>query len=176
MATISRVVGSGFTTLAFNGKTIALLDSFRDSGQPVAFGPETVYSIGNGFPDEIVTSRVVGPGTLDCTIREVWHEPIWKYLLGLGGVDKATAAAMNNIVDAYRAMDALPELTAQMIIQNPNKGGGHRGKVYHNLTITALDDGETVTVGALSVARTVTFMYTKATHFTGAANTAIPTV
>ena len=173
MSTISRVVGSGFTTLNFNGKVIARLQGFNDNGQSVAFGPETVYSIGNNYADEVVTSRVMAPGTLVCEIREAWHAPVWKTLLVTAGLAPTTANGMNNIVDAYAAIDAMPDFYAQMVIKNPNKGGGYRGKVFHDLTITDLDDGENVTVGGLSVPRRVTFTYIKATHFTGAPDRAV---
>ena len=165
MTTISRVVGSGFTTLNFMGKPISLLDAFTDSGQSPISGPEPVYSIGNGYADEIATSRVLAPGQLTVQIREVWHAPVWQYLLGLAGVN---TSRINGITQAYAALDRLPgQLTAQMVIKNPNAGGGFRGKIYHGLTITDMAEGESVNVGALTVPRTITFMYVKATYFTG---------
>jgi hypothetical protein len=178
MGTQSRVVGSGFTTLTFGAKTIAFMEGFDDSGQGTpAFGPQPVYSIGNRYADEIVTSRVMAPGTLTVTLREVWHEAAWRTILQTFGITATDAAGANDILDAYDLMDAAgvsAALSATMVIKNPNPGGGVRGKVYTGLTITAIDDGETVTVGGLNVARRITFMYLKTKSFTGAANSTVP--
>lgn len=167
MPTVSRVVGSGFTTLTIAGKVLALLDSFADSGQQPYQAPyEDVYSIGNNYADEIVQQRVLAPGSLTCTIREAWHAPVWKSLLVHAGFTERDVAGLNNVIDAYGALDRIATpLTAQMIIRNPNPRGGTRGKVYHGLTLIDIGDGENVSVGALSLNKTITFRYIKATNF-----------
>ena len=80
-------------------------------------------------------------------------------MLGLTGVSEVDRKKMNDIVDVYGALDNTSDLSAQILITNPNKGGGVRGKVFHNLTVASIDDGEQVTVGALQVSRTISFMY-----------------
>lgn len=153
MTSKTRVVGSGFTTLNFNGQAVAWLDAFTDSGQrPVGQGPEAIQSIGDSHPVEIAKPEAIGYGSLVMTMRELWNEPIWWQLAGLQGT--------NNILDVWHAMDAMPgEITAQMVIKPPGSPTW-RGKIYHNVTIVDIDDGETVTIGAMTVPRTITTWYT----------------
>lgn len=157
-----RVVGSGYTTFNYNGKAIAYLDGFTDSGQigvggQQGAGWEAVTPLGSKHPIEIVTSRVLGPGTITASIRELWNGPVWQQLAGLGN----TA----NITDVWAALaNAQNEVTCQMIIKPPSNAGKTRTKVYHGCVVTGIDDGETVTIGALSVQRNIQIVYT---HTTG---------
>lgn len=160
-----RVVGSGFTTFHYRGKAIAFLDQFRDSGtQAVGTGGagggpgwEPITPLGANRPVEIATSRVMGPGTITASIRELWNEPIWQQLSGLKNA--------HNLVDVWQALarDTNP-VSCQMIIKPPGNAGPNRKKVYHNCVVTAINDGETVTIGALSVAKDIEIVYTHATY------------
>jgi hypothetical protein len=152
-----RVVGSGFTTFNYRGKPIAFLDSFRDSGQTALGGQggyEAITPLGAKHPVEIATSRVLNAGMLTATIRELWNAPVWYQLSGLSG--------RKNIVDVWEALARDPQrATCQMIIKPPT--GPTRGKTYHGCVVTAIDDGEEVTVGALSIARNIQIAYTHST-------------
>ena len=154
-----RVVGSGFTTFNYRGKPIAFLDSFRDSGQTALGGSggwEAITPLGAKHPVEIATSRVLNPGTITASIRELWNEPVWYQLAGLGGA--------RTIVDVWqRLANDANRVTCQMVIKPPNGAGRNRGKTYHGCVVTAIDDGEEVTIGALSVARNIQIAYTHST-------------
>lgn len=155
-----RVVGSGFTTFNYDGKAIAFLDSFTDSGQTAIGGQggwEAITPLGSQYPVEIATSRVLGPGTINASIRELWNGPVWQQLSGLAGAD--------NIVDVWEALaKRSTEVTCQMVIKPPSGSGAKtRTKVYHGCVVTAIDDGEQVTIGALSVARNLQIVYTHTT-------------
>jgi hypothetical protein len=156
MQTRTRVVGSGFTTVNYRGKAIMWLDAFSDSGQrPVGAGMEVVHPIGDLYPREIVTARALNAGSITFTIRELWNEPVWWQLTGLEG--SAT------IVDVWNSIAAEPgDITAQMLIKPPGSNT-YRGKTYHNLVITDVSDDENVSIGALTVPRTITAAYTHAT-------------
>lgn len=156
--TRTRVVGSGFTTLNWRGNPIAFLEGFADSGQKaLAPGMEAITPLGSRHPVEIVTGRVLTAGTLDMTIRELWNAPVWEQLSGLAG--------LSDIVAVWEALDLDPaEVTCQMIIMAPD--GLTRGKVYHNCVVSTISDEETVTVGALTVARQISVMYTHSTPIT----------
>lgn len=94
-------------------------------------------------------------GTLNLTIRELWNAPIWNQLAGLAGTQ--------NIVDIYEALAANPAyVTCQSIIQPPD-GSRPRGKVYHNCVVVDIADDDTVTVGALAVAKGIVVAYTHST-------------
>lgn len=155
-----RVVGSNYTTFNYRGKPIAFLESiedsgqraFADSGQPYQF----ITPLGADHPVEIATSRVLSGGTLNLTIRELWDAPVWQQLQGM--------ARAQNIVDIYKFLARDPAyVTCQQIIKPPgteNSPSRWRGKTYNNCTITEIGDGDTVTLGTLSVTKNIVVAYT----------------
>ena len=155
-----RVVGSSFTTFNYNGKPIAFCEGVEDSGQR-AFSDlgqpyQFIHPLGSEHPVEIATSRVLAGGTLMLTIRELWNAPVWQQLAGL--------AQSNNIVDIFKALAADPRyVTCQQIIKPPgteSNPGAWRGKTYQNCVIVDINDGDTITVGALAVTKGITVAYT----------------
>jgi len=156
--TQTRVVGSGFTTFNYRGKPIAFLDAFTDSGQTPIVQAEPIHPLGSRHPVEIATPRAVNVGTLQLTIRELWNGPVWQQLVGLAGAE--------DIVAVYEAIAAEPaSVTCQMVIRSPQ--GVVRGKTYHGCVVTAIQDGEDVRIGTLSVPRQLTVMYTHTTPIRG---------
>lgn len=154
-----RVVGSGFTTFNYKGQPIAFMDRVADSGQAAysdaGQGYEAIIPIGAEFPVEIATSRVLNFGTLTCRLRELWNEPIWWQLVGLSGTE--------TIVDVWKRLGDEPgETTCQMVIKPPGSPTW-RSKVYHDCVVVNIQDGEDVTVGALSVGKEITIAYTHTT-------------
>lgn len=112
---------------------------------------------------EIATSRVLQGGTLVLTIRELWNQAVWRQLAGL--------ANTNNIVDIFEALARDPSyVTCQTIIKPPgteNNPGAWRGKTYHNCVIVDINDGDTITVGALAVTKGITVAYTHTSALNG---------
>ncbi len=159
----ARIVGSGFTTFNWRGNPIAMADSVKDSGQrpmPSASGAgyEAITPLDSLHPVEIVTTRVVGAGTLSLVLRELWNEAIWNRLAGLDTVG-------DTITDIYDALRNDPtEVTCQMLVKPPISTTWH-GKLYHNCVIVEVDDGDEVTVGGLSIAKAITVAYTHKTSF-----------
>jgi hypothetical protein len=158
-----RVVGSGFTTFNYNGKAIAFCEGVEDSGQR-AFSDigqpyQFIHPLGYTHPVEIATSRVLAGGTLMLTIRELWAAPVWQQLAGL--------ANSNNIVDIFAALAKNPAyVTCQTIIKpagTESNPGAWRGKTYQNCVIVDINDGDTITVGALAVTKGITVAYTHST-------------
>lgn len=159
-----RVTGSGYSTFVYAGKPIAFLNSVEDSGQRAWSDKGQAYAfiqpLGSRTPVEIATSRVLGGGTLQLTIQELWNQAIWEQMAGMSGT--------NNIVEIFDRLAASPNyVTAQTIIKppgtesNPSKW---RGKIYHNVTIVDIADGDTLTVGGLDVAKPVVCAYTHTTR------------
>jgi hypothetical protein len=99
---------------------------------------------------------VLSGGTLMITVRELWNQPIWWALAGLAGTW--------SIVDIFKALAANPQyVTASLIIKPPgteNQPSRWRGKIYHNVTVVGINDGDTITVGALAVTKGITAVYT----------------
>lgn len=161
-----RVVGSGYTTLHYgNQDPIAFLDSFNDSGQTAIGGPngrgwEAITPLGERHAIEIATSRVLGPGTITASIRELWNAPVWGGLRGL--------ANANDILDVWEALEAdSTAVTCYMRIKTPG-GRPNRKKTFFNCTITSIDDGEQVQIGTISVAKNIEIIYTHAEYSSGA--------
>lgn len=155
-----RVVGSGFTTFSYQGKPIAFCEGVEDSGQR-AFSDlgqpyQFIHPLGAYHPVEIATSRVLQGGTLVLTIRELWNAPVWQQLSGL--------AQSQNIVDIFKVLAANPNyVTCQTVIKpagTENQPARWRGKNFHNATIVDINDGDTITVGALAVTKGITVAYT----------------
>lgn len=168
MQTQTRVTGSGFSYMTWNGINIAWLDDFQDSGQPAVGGSggqggyEVVQPIGAPTPVEIATSRVLTVGTLSFTIRELWNAPAWQQLQGLA-TNPITGAPTNNIVDIFQAQaDSSTPITVQFVIRPP-QATTYRGWVYNNVTVVGISDGEHVTLGSLTMPREITALYTSKT-------------
>ena len=162
-STQARVVGSGYTTFNYRGRPIAFLEGIEDSGQR-AFSDlgqpyQFIHPLGETHPIEIAPSRVLSGGTLQLTIRELWDIPVWHHLAGL--------AQTYNIVDIFRVLAQDPEyVTCQTIIKPPgtaNNPGRWRGKTFQNCVIVDINDGDTITVGALAVTKGITVAYTHST-------------
>jgi hypothetical protein len=155
-----RTVGSNYTTFQYQGKPIAYLEGFQDSGQRAlsngGAGYEFIHPLGYEVPTDIVTSRVLDGGTLTLSIRELWNQEVWEQLQGLTGT--------KTIVDIFKKLAQTPQyVTCTKIITPPSGSGSRYGKIYHRCTIVNAEDGETVQIGALSVAKTLTIAYTHTT-------------
>ena len=162
MTTNVRVVGSGFSTFSYGGQPLAWLDAMTDSGQTVMGGNqgfEVVTPLGSRYAQEIVTGRVLNPGTLTCTVRELWNAPAWWQLQGLAGT--------TDLADVFAAMAASSvPITCNYIISPPG-ASTVRGWVYNNCTVVHIDDTESLQIGSLSVARQFVVLYTYKTQITG---------
>jgi hypothetical protein len=167
-----RVVGSGFTTFNYNTKPIAFCEGIEDSGQR-AFSDlgqpyQFIHPLGATHPVEIATSRVLQGGTLMLTIRELWNAPVWQQLAGLGRAASDPHPA--NIVDIFKILADNPDyVTCQTIIKPPGTeadASKWRGKTYHNCVVVDINDGDTITVGALAVTKGITVAYTHTTLYT----------
>lgn len=157
-----RVVGSGYTTFQYGGKSIAFCEGIEDSGQrafsDVGQPYQFIHPIGERHPIEIATSRVLAGGTLMLTIRELWNHAVWEQLVGLFGT--------YNIVEIFDRLAANPQyVTCTSIIKPPGATSRQqwRGKIYHNCTVVDINDGDTITVGALAVTKGITVAYTHTT-------------
>ena len=161
-----RVVGSSYTTFNYKGQAIAFCEAIEDSGQR-AFSDlgqpyQFIHPLGQTHPIEIATSRVLQGGTLMLTIRELWAAPVWNQLSGLAGTQ--------NIVEIFARLANDPAyVTCQQIIKPPgseSNPAAWRGKTYHNCVIVDINDGDTITVGALAVTKGITIAYTHTSRLT----------
>lgn len=151
-----RVVGSGYTSFLVNGTPLAWLQRVDDAGQRPYGGQayEPIIPLGQRRPVEFVTQRVLSEGSLTMSVRETWNAEVWWQISGIAGT-----ANIQEIFDRLAEMST--PMTATKIITSPT--GVLRGYTYHNLTITQVNDGETVEVGTLSMLKSMTGIYSHKT-------------
>lgn len=144
-----RIGGSGLTTMLFQNQRLAFLQVMQDTPPTPVATAQAIQPIDESVPLEIITALAVGVGTLRCTFYELWNEPVWSTLPGLSG----TA----NLLDVLKRQVTLGTVTMQKIIKSPS--GIMRARVYHNVVITDIDEGENVNIGTMSLPKTLTFQY-----------------
>lgn len=149
-----RNTGSNYTTFRFAGQSIAYLEQVDDSGQELVAQPQVIQPLGYRHPVEIVAARALGAGTLNLSIRELWHEEVWEQMANLAGA--------HDIVDIFqRLAQQANSVTCTKIITPPD--GRRYGKTYHGCVITRIQDGDTFSLATLSVPKAIQVMYTHST-------------
>lgn len=149
MESKSRIGGSGFTTMLWQGQRLAYLQVLQDTPPTPVATAQAVQPIDEPMPLEIVTSQAVGVGTLRVTFYELWNSPVWSTLPGLEGT--------NNLLDVLKRQIQLGNVTMQKIVKSPS--GIMRARVYHNCVVTDIDEGENVNIGTMTLPKTLTVQY-----------------
>jgi hypothetical protein len=149
MESVTRIGGSGFTTMLYQNQRLAYLQVIKDTPPTPVAQAQAVQPIDESVPLEIVTAMAVGVGTLTCTFYELWNEPVWAELPGLQGT--------TDLLDVLKRQVTLGQITMQKAISSPS--GLYRAKVYHNVVIVDIDAGEQITIGTMTIPRTMTFQY-----------------
>ncbi len=153
-----RVVGSNYSTFRWRGKSIAYLEQVVDRGVSPVSQVEAIHPLGEDHPTEFAVPRALSFGQLTFTIRELWEKPVWQHLAGL--------ATAQNILDVWRVLAADPSAVTCQTVIRPPQGSYVRVKTYHNVTISDIDDSETVNLAGMSIPRTISCVYTHATRAT----------
>lgn len=149
MESKTRIGGSGFTTMLWQGQRLAYLQVLQDTPPTPVATAQAVQPIDEPVPLEIVTSQAVGVGTLRVTFYELWNSPVWSTLPGLEGT--------NNLLDVLKRQIQLGNVTMQKIVKSPS--GIMRARVYHNCVVTDIDEGENVNIGSMTLPKTLTVQY-----------------
>lgn len=145
----SRVGGSGYTTLLFQGKRLAMLQVIQDTPPTPVATAQAVQPIDEPVPLEIVTAAAVGVGTLRLTFYEQWITPVWSTLPGLEGT--------HSLLEVLKRQISLGSITMQKIVRAPD--GVMRARVYHDVVITDIDEGENINIGTMTLPKTITAQY-----------------
>jgi hypothetical protein len=146
---ITRIGGSGFTTMSWQGQTLAFLQIIQDTAPVPVAQAQAIQPIDSDVPLEVVTAQAVGAGTLKLTFYELWNGPVWSNLPGLGGGTR--------LLDVLRQQAQGGDISLRKFIRVPN--GGMRTKVYLGCVITDADDGDNVNIGTMTVPKAITVMY-----------------
>lgn len=161
MPTKARIVGSGYTLFTYEGAPLAFAETIADSGEElVNAAPELVHPINMPYPFEVCSCEATRGGTLTITIRELWNYEVWENLFP----DKVPAGKIT-----IRDIVNHEEITLSKIIQMPDGTGNKtivRGKVFHGCRVTAVQTGENITVGQITIPKTVTLTYTHCSSLT----------
>jgi hypothetical protein len=62
-----------------------------------------------------------------------------------------------NLLDVLKRQVSLGAIVMQKIIKSPS--GIMRARIYHNVVITDIDEGENVNIGSMTIPKTLTFQY-----------------
>jgi hypothetical protein len=135
--------------MLWNGTRLAYLQVMQETPPSPVATAQAIQPIDEPVPLEIVTSMAVGVGTIRCTFYELWNEPVWQRLPGLQNTI--------NLLDVLKSQVAMGSVTMQKIIKSPS--GMMRSKVFHNVVITDIDEGENVNIGTMTLPKTLTFQY-----------------
>ena len=146
----TRVAGSGWTSISWQGTTLAWAQTVQDTAPAPVAAAQAIQPLDQEHPVEIVTARAVGAGTLRLTLFELWNGPVWQQLPGL--------STAKTLLDVLKTQVTLGNVSCRKTIRLPS--GGFRVKVYYNCVITDADDGETINIGTLVLPKNVTMMYT----------------
>ena len=146
---VTRVGGSGFTTMLYQGLRLAYLQIINDTQPTPVAGAVAVQPIDEPVPLEIVTAQAVGVGTMRGTFYELWNQPVWQMLPGLQGTW--------TLLDILQRQTSLGAVTMQKVIKAPQ--GTMRALVYHATAITDVDAGENITIGTMTLPKTITWQY-----------------
>lgn len=153
VASVTRIGGSGFTSIMWNGVRLAYLQVVQDTPPAPVATAQAVQPIDESVPLEIVTAMAVGVGTLRLTFYELWNEYVWNMLPGLQGT--------YNLLTVLQQQMNLGTVTMQKVIKSPT--GFMRSLVYHNVVITDIDAGENINIGTMTLPKTLTAQYTYTT-------------
>jgi hypothetical protein len=145
---ITRIGGSGFTTMSWQGTVLAYLQIIQDTAPVPVAQAQAIQPIDAPTPLEVVTAAAVGAGTLKLTFYELWNGPVWTNLPGISG---------NRLLDVLNQQLQSGDVSLRKFIRQP--GGQVRTKVYLGCVITDADDGDNVNIGTMTVPKSVTVMY-----------------
>jgi hypothetical protein len=151
----TRVPGSGFTVMTWQGKVIGMIERLQvQAVRPVA-DAEPIQPINAIRPIEIVTAGAHGPGTLILSITELYGQSIWQQFPEL--------AQSQDIADVMRTVAALDPnngIKVQRVIVPPFTPTRQYVETYFNCVVTDLPDSETVDVTTVRIEKDITVMYT----------------
>ena len=146
---LTRIGGSGFTTMSWQGQTLAWLQIIQDTAPVPVAQAQAIQPIDSEVPMEVVTAQAVGAGTLKLTFYELWNAPVWSSLPGLSGAAR--------LLDVLKQQAAGGNISVRKFVRVPN--GSVRTKVYIDCVITDADDGDNVNIGTMTVPKAITVMY-----------------
>jgi len=135
--------------MLYQNQRLAYLQTVQDTPPTPVATAQAVQPIDESVPLEIVTAMAVGVGTLRCSFYELWNFPVWSALPGLSGT--------YNLLDVLKRQVTLGTITMQKIIKSPS--GIMRARIYHNVVITDIDEGENISIGTMTIPKTLTFQY-----------------
>jgi hypothetical protein len=96
----TRVVGSGFSVMRWNGQKIAFLETVQDNGQSPVNTVTPVQPLDEPYPIEFAVPRAMNAGTLSFSIRELWDRPVWAAPRRSGDRQRPPGRLVGHVPDA----------------------------------------------------------------------------
>lgn len=166
----ARVGGSGFTVFAWNEEVVSFCRQVsHQSPQPVAQGVVPIHPLDSPYPVQLVTPQALTMGTLVLELYELYGENVWTRL-STTNAPFATPSS-GGPVDLAGLFQAVANAPAPIhiykIISPPLIAGKPMAaytEEYHNVVISAFNQGETIEVGTMEVLKQLTVNYTHITQ------------
>lgn len=168
-----RVGGSNFTIFLWQNEIIGWANQTSIvSPTPVGSGATPIHPLDSPYPVDIITPAAQNIGTMTLEMWELYNAKVWERLQGLAGTpDLAniflTMASMGEAVQLVKLIRP-PKLTginpANITAENQKEiaaGAPQYGELYKNVTITNVEDGETINIGTMDIIKRVTIAYTQ---------------
>lgn len=170
----TRVPGSAFTVFTWNNNVIGFAQQVAVvSPTPVGTGATPIQPMDTPYAIEIVTPAAQTIGTITVQMFEMYNRKVWEQLAGLAGapdlVNIFIRVAAFGLGGIQVAKVIRPPLLTGATPVNPLSatdlsniaaGGTSYGEIYHNCVITNVQDGETIDIGTMFVAKQITLAYT----------------
>lgn len=170
----TRVPGSAFTVFTWQNNVIGFAQQVAYvSPTPVGTGATPIQPMDTPYPIEIVTPAAQTIGTITVSMFELYNKKVWEQLAGLAGapdlVNIFIRVAAFGIGGIQMSKVIRPPLLTGVTPTNPlsasdltsiTQGNTSYGEIYQNCVITNVEDGETIDIGTMFVAKRITLAYT----------------
>jgi hypothetical protein len=153
------------------------------SPTPVGAGATPIQPLDSAYAVEIVTPAAQTVGTITLELTELYNQKVWERLAGLAGapdlVNIFIRVAAFGLGGIQVAKVIRPPLLTGATPANPlsagdiakiEAGNTPYGEIYNGVVITNVEDGETISIGALNITKRITMAYTSITPIAPAAN------
>lgn len=172
----TRVGGSAFTVFLWQGNIIGWANQTSVvSPTPVGSGATPIHPMDVPRPIDIITPAAQNIGTMTLEMWELYNRKVWERLIGLAGTpDLANVflkmAAFGDSIKLAKLIR--PPVLAGVNPANASKeenkiveGSPQYGELYEGVTITNIEDGETINIGTMDLIKRVTIAYTHMVPF-----------
>jgi hypothetical protein len=150
MANSTFRVGGNYTAFVYKGQQLAYAQVITERAPRPYADPQPIQPLDSPYPIEIALPAALTAGTLEIQFYEQWDSEVWAQL----GGEFTTAS---DLLDVFKAQLAQGEVQCIKIINKPD--GTQRRIVYQGCSVTNVTIDEQITIGTMTVPKTISIMY-----------------